>query len=133
MVRAYTAGPEASEASHHTKARNPAAAAHPVMRWRIDSDIVYANLYTPRCGDRGRWFMRLKIDAAAVFFPVAEARGLGARGTAVFPDRNFGGQGGFLARRPQVRRSVGGGSVWRIGRDVRHGREFCQNCTATTT
>src|SRR3954464_12062532 len=29
-------------------------AARPVIRCRIDSDIVYMNLYTPRCGESGR-------------------------------------------------------------------------------
>src|SRR5436190_13274880 len=43
--------------SHHTNRRNPTAAAQPVIRCRIDSDIVYMNLYTPRCGDTGRWFI----------------------------------------------------------------------------
>jgi hypothetical protein len=46
----------------------------------IDRDIVYMNLYTPRCGDSGRGGIRdsfLKIDAAAFSLPIAETRGFG--------------------------------------------------------
>jgi len=57
-LMALATGPDASAMSHHTNTRKPTAAAQPVIRCRIDSDIVYANLYTPRCGDSGRWFMR---------------------------------------------------------------------------
>jgi hypothetical protein len=34
--------------NHHANNRKPNDAATPVMRWRIDSDIVYMNRYTPR-------------------------------------------------------------------------------------
>ena len=79
------AGPVASAMSHQTNSRNPTVAAQPVIRCRIDSDIVYMNLYTPRWGDSGRWFIvPLEIDAAAVFFPVAETRGLRALRAAEF-------------------------------------------------
>ena len=40
--------------SHQANATNPTDVATPVMRCRIDNDIVYVNLYTPRCGDNGR-------------------------------------------------------------------------------
>ena len=54
MAAAYDSGPEASAISHHANTKNPTVFATPVTRCTIDNAIVYANLYTPRCGDRGR-------------------------------------------------------------------------------
>ena len=121
--------------SHHTNSRNPTAAAHPVMRCRMDSDIVYMNLYTPRWGDSGRWFIvvPLKIDAAAILFPIAETRGLGALRTADFDGR--GGLGGLrgVAAGAASRRGGGNARGNYVGRGIRHGREFCQNRPRPTT
>src|ERR1043165_5997916 len=126
MAAAYAAGPEASAISHHANTRKPTEAATPVRRCRMDSDIVYVNLYTLRCGDRGRWFMGSEIDAATLALPVAEARGFGACGSAVFVHR---------WRRDRCRRHTLRNGATRVldsggifgGRGIRHGREFCQN------
>src|SRR4029077_8198031 len=92
---------------------------------------VYLNLYTDRCGDKGRIGIdSLKIDAAPVLFPVAETRGLRSRRSA------------DLARSRAARRSVGGGrfgsrlggkgfGTLAIGR--RHTHLVCQNSRPAAT
>src|SRR4029077_11790600 len=91
---------------------------------------VYLNLYTDRCGDKGRIGIdSLKIDTAPVLFPVAETRGLRSSRSA------------DLARSRAGRRSVSGGFASRLGGKGfgtlaigrRHTHLVCQNSRPPAT
>ncbi len=80
----------------------------------------------------------LKIDAAAILFPIAETRRLGTGRSA---DLGHGLGPGRRLRLAGMCRRTFIGSFCNVGRNVehfdgvgmRHGREFCQNHTASTT
>src|SRR5687768_12177295 len=74
--------------SHQTNSRKPTAAAQPVMRCRIDSDMVYANLYTPRWGESGRWsIFRPQKSTQRPFFSQSPKRvGSGPGGPPISSD-----------------------------------------------
>ena len=119
--RAPTPAPSATT---RTAGSRPTAAT-PVMRCRIDSDIVYMNLYTPRCGDSGRWFIvpPQKSMQRPLRFPVAEARGFGTLRAADFGAtlrtagrRSAGAVGRQLALRERRKRS---GNLRRKGHSAR--------------
>ena len=116
------ARPTTSQQVSSSKARRERHARDPVQdrqRHRVGEAVDRTGAAKAVCAS---WSLKLpgsEIDAAAVFFPVAEARGLRPLGAAGFGRQDLGCPG-----------ATGAASPGRIGRrflDGLHGQELCQN------